>query len=187
MTLRLVAKVHLILCSAEWWQIGIYMHVRNINNIIEILLKWDCKAETSHITLSLQTCIYQQWVVQKGICLCVQAVESGTKNKRLMKKMADVQGENSLAASLLQAFHLKVAHMQGMNESLRVKVAIMERQADVQVNRQGVTVVLSIIIHHQTPVLVSSTTLQCCKCTQVHTYKCVIQDVTRCVIQDVLI
>ena len=66
----------------------------------------------------------------------MQAAESGIMNKRLLKKMADVQGDHSVATSLLQAFRLKVAHMQGMNESLQVKIAIMEQQADAQVTKR---------------------------------------------------
>ena len=66
----------------------------------------------------------------------MQAAESSIMNKRLLKKMADVQGDHSTARSLLRAFHLKVAHMQGMNESLQVQIAIMDRRANAQVNKR---------------------------------------------------
>ena len=66
----------------------------------------------------------------------MQAAESSIMNKRLLKKIADVQGDHSVARSLLRGFHLKVAHMQGMNESLQVQIAIMERRADAQVNKR---------------------------------------------------
>lgn len=83
----------------------------------------------------------------------MQAAESDSKHKHLLKEVADVQGDNSLAASLLHALHLKVAHMQGMNESLRVKIASMEQQADAQVNKQDA--VLNIIVV-RSPVLSSN-------------------------------
>ena len=70
----------------------------------------------------------------------MQAAKSGIENKHLLKKTADVQGENSVTAGLLHAFHLKVAHMQEINESLRVQIAIMKRQADAQVNKLDVVV-----------------------------------------------
>lgn len=57
-------------------------------------------------------------------------------NQNLLKKVAEVQGRYLLAIRLLRALHLKVAHLQGLNESLQVRIARLQQQSFVQVSKQ---------------------------------------------------
>ncbi|KAL3138914.1 hypothetical protein ABBQ32_005734 [Trebouxia sp. C0010 RCD-2024] len=61
-----------------------------------------------------------------------QAAEVEATNQNLLKKVAEVQGRYLLAIRLLRALHLKVAHLQGLNESLQVRIARLQQQSFVQ-------------------------------------------------------
>ena len=57
-------------------------------------------------------------------------------NQCLLKKLAEVQVQRALAARLLRALHLRVAHLQGLNESLQVIIADLQQQSTLQVSKQ---------------------------------------------------
>ncbi|KAL3130884.1 hypothetical protein ABBQ38_000212 [Trebouxia sp. C0009 RCD-2024] len=61
-----------------------------------------------------------------------QAAEVEATNQSLLKRVAEVQGRYLLAVRLLRALHLKVAHLQGLNESLQVRIAALQQQSAVQ-------------------------------------------------------
>ena len=73
--------------------------------------------------------------------LVIQAAQLEATNKRLLKKVAEAQGERSLATSLLNAFHLKVAHLEGVNAGLQVKLADLQRKSEA--SRQACIVTLT--------------------------------------------
>lgn len=74
-------------------------------------------------------------------------------NQSLLKRVAEVQGRYLLAVRLLRALHLKVAHLQGLNESLQVRIAALQQQSAVQVSKQDADPFITIgHVCHQTAV-----------------------------------
>lgn len=59
----------------------------------------------------------------------MQAAQIAAVNEQLLKKVAAVEGEHSLAKSLLQTFYQKMAHLQSANHSLQGRVAALQKSS----------------------------------------------------------